>query len=85
VADSNGLNRLFFAGEHTSKWYRGTVHGAWISGQRAASEAIPNFSKYVSSRAKSSAAALYKPPGLVASVVVAVLTVIAAVAAAPEV
>jgi hypothetical protein len=27
-------------GEHTSKWYRGTVHGAYISGQRAAAEVL---------------------------------------------
>ena len=31
--------RLFFAGEHTSQRYRGTVHGAYLSGQ-AAAEAI---------------------------------------------
>jgi monoamine oxidase len=30
--------RLFFAGEHTSKTYRGTVHGAYLSGLRAADE-----------------------------------------------
>jgi monoamine oxidase len=31
--------RLFFAGEHTSRRYRGTVHGAFLSGE-AAAEAI---------------------------------------------
>lgn len=29
-------NKLYFAGEHTSRDYRGTVHGAYLSGQRAA-------------------------------------------------
>lgn len=29
-------NKLFFAGEHTSKDYRGTVHGAYDSGEREA-------------------------------------------------
>ncbi len=29
-------NKLFFAGEHTSKDYRGTVHGAYESGEREA-------------------------------------------------
>jgi monoamine oxidase len=29
-------NRLFFAGEHTSRDYRGTVHGAFLSGEREA-------------------------------------------------
>ena len=31
-------NRLFFAGEATSADYPGTVHGAWLSGERAARE-----------------------------------------------
>jgi monoamine oxidase len=31
-------DRLFFAGEATSKAYRGTVHGAYLSGVRAAKE-----------------------------------------------
>ena len=30
--------RMFFAGEHTSRDYRATVHGAYLSGQRAAAE-----------------------------------------------
>ncbi|MBA4302588.1 MAG: amine oxidase [Sphingobacteriaceae bacterium] len=29
-------DRLFFAGEHTSRQYRGTAHGAYLSGVRAA-------------------------------------------------
>jgi monoamine oxidase len=29
-------NKLFFAGEHTDKDYRGTVHGAYLSGIREA-------------------------------------------------
>jgi len=32
--------RLFFAGEHTSRDYRATVHGAYLSGVRAALEVI---------------------------------------------
>jgi monoamine oxidase len=32
----NGV--LFFAGEHTHQLYRGTVHGAYLSGQRAAAQ-----------------------------------------------
>jgi monoamine oxidase len=32
-------NKLFFAGEHTHRLYRGTVHGAYLSGIKAA-EAI---------------------------------------------
>jgi len=31
-------NKLFFAGEHTNKTYRGTVHGAYLSGMRVAEE-----------------------------------------------
>jgi monoamine oxidase len=31
-------DRLFFAGEATSRRHRGTVHGAWLSGQRAAEQ-----------------------------------------------
>ncbi len=33
-------NRLFFAGEHTSRDYRGTVHGAYLSGIREADKII---------------------------------------------
>ena len=29
---------LYFAGEHTSKEYLGTVHGAYLSGVRAANQ-----------------------------------------------
>lgn len=32
--------KLFFAGEHTNEEYRGTVHGAYLSGQRAANELL---------------------------------------------
>ncbi len=33
-------NKLFFAGEHTEKDYRGTVHGAYLSGIREADHII---------------------------------------------
>ncbi len=32
--------RLFFAGEHTSRRYAATVHGAYLSGQRAAKQVV---------------------------------------------
>jgi monoamine oxidase len=34
--------RLFFAGEHTSAAYRGTVHGAFQTGQQAARAVVAN-------------------------------------------
>jgi monoamine oxidase len=33
-------NKIFFAGEHTSKQYRGTAHGAYLSGEKAADKII---------------------------------------------
>ncbi|NJD21531.1 MAG: hypothetical protein FIA82_02510 [Melioribacter sp.] len=36
--------KLFFAGEHTNRQYRGTVHGAYLSGIRAAEKIIASFS-----------------------------------------
>lgn len=44
-ADFNALGAsvrdvLFFAGEHTIAKYRGTVHGAYLSGERAAKELL---------------------------------------------
>ncbi len=33
-------NRLFFAGEHTTHDYRGTVHGAYLSGEREAEKIV---------------------------------------------
>lgn len=33
-------NKIFFAGEHTHKLYRGTVHGAYLSGIREADKII---------------------------------------------
>lgn len=33
-------NRVFFAGEHTSRQYRGSVHGAYLSGVREADKII---------------------------------------------
>jgi monoamine oxidase len=34
---------LFFGGEHTSKQFRGTVHGAYFSGQHAARQVIESI------------------------------------------
>jgi monoamine oxidase len=42
LAGGQVAERLFFAGEHTSRDYRGSVHGAYLSGVEAAS-AIKNL------------------------------------------
>ncbi len=36
-------SKLFFAGEHTNFDFIGTVHGAYISGQRAAQQALSAY------------------------------------------
>jgi monoamine oxidase len=33
-------DKVFFGGEHTSKDYRGTVHGAYLSGLREAEKIV---------------------------------------------
>jgi len=38
-------DRIYFAGEHTSFDYRGTVHGAYVSGIEAANEILKRFKK----------------------------------------
>ena len=38
-------DRIYFAGEHTSFDYRGTVHGAYVSGVVAADEVLKRFKK----------------------------------------
>jgi monoamine oxidase len=42
VKDGEGRVRLLFAGEHTSPDFRGTVHGAFLTGQRAARAVMRN-------------------------------------------
>ena len=39
-------NSLFFGGEHTTRQWRGTVHGAYFSGQHAAKQVIESFEGY---------------------------------------
>lgn len=34
------INHLFFAGEHTNSEFPGSVHGAYLSGRRAAEEVV---------------------------------------------
>jgi monoamine oxidase len=57
--------RLFFAGEATSRAHRGTVHGAYLSGQQAANELLTSCSLYregsVQARAFSDQKASYPP------------------------
>jgi hypothetical protein len=48
-AGSEGEGRVFFAGEHTLHQYRGTVHGAYLSGLRAAKQIIRALDKSASS------------------------------------
>ena len=43
VADPTGINRLFFAGEHTFRASPGSAPGAWLSGIRAAAEIADQF------------------------------------------
>lgn len=43
IAEDIG-KKLFFAGEHTNRQYRGTVHGAYLSGVEAAQKIIASFS-----------------------------------------
>ena len=40
VLGSSVSDRLFFAGEHTHRQYRGTAHGAYLSGVRAAEQIL---------------------------------------------
>ncbi len=43
----NLQNKVFFAGEHTSQSYRGTVHGAYLSGQEVAEEVLEAMEFFV--------------------------------------
>jgi monoamine oxidase len=43
VIAENIDKKLFFAGEHTNRQYRGTVHGAYLSGIRAAEKIIASI------------------------------------------
>ena len=36
-------NKVYFAGEHTNKDYRGTVHGAYLSGVSQAAKIIASL------------------------------------------
>jgi len=38
-------NKLFFAGEHTSRKYYGNTHGALLSGEREAEKILKLFAK----------------------------------------
>lgn len=43
LSEPDMSGQLHFAGEHTSRSFRGTVHGAFLSGQRAAREILTNI------------------------------------------
>ncbi|EFO95716.1 CRE-SPR-5 protein [Caenorhabditis remanei] len=40
---SDGKNRVYFAGEHTSSSYAATIQGAWMSGARAAADIANDY------------------------------------------
>jgi monoamine oxidase len=67
-----GAGAISFAGEHTNHDFRGTVHGAFWSGQRAACEALkPNGQSTISSTATfntANPAAAMANPGFAAGV-----------------
>jgi monoamine oxidase len=44
TTSSSSTSSLFFAGEHTSKHYHSTVHGAWLTGKREAERIMERIS-----------------------------------------